>query len=61
MCWKLKNFILRVACLLLFTSWKFKIMFASCEVVFYKLKIYDANFTNYGRKIITWLDQISKE
>ena len=24
-------------------------MFTGCEVVFYKLNIYDANFTNYNR------------
>ena len=30
------------------TSWKFKmIIFTSCEVVFYKLNIWDANFKNH--------------
>ena len=34
------------------TSWKFKmIMFTSCEVAFYKLNIYDANFTNYHHMV----------
>ena len=59
--WKFKEIILQVAsCIswvenfknlfyqLPVTSWNFKmIMFTSCEVAFYKLKLYHTNFTNY--------------
>ena len=34
------------------TSWNFKmIMFTSCEVAFYKLNIYGANFPNYHHMV----------
>ena len=35
-----------------YTRWKFEIMFRSCEVVFYKLNIYDTNFTNYHQPCV---------
>ena len=44
MSWKFKKIILQVA------SWFVQVKddkFTSCEVAFYKLNIYDANFVNY--------------